>query len=54
VYRLLFTMRGHRFSEGSYPTIAQNVLISIPYFTRLTKMDRVGFEPTTSSPKCSD
>ena len=31
VHRLLFTMRGHRYSEGSYPTIAQNVLILIPY-----------------------
>jgi hypothetical protein len=26
----------------------QNELNSIPYFTRLIKVDRVGFEPTTS------
>jgi hypothetical protein len=29
--------------------MTQNELNLIPYFTRLIKMDRVGFEPTTSA-----
>jgi hypothetical protein len=34
---------------GICPTITLNKLNSMPYFTRLIKMDRVGFEPTTSA-----
>ena len=30
-----------------FPTITWNKLISMPYFTRLIKMDRVGVEPRT-------
>jgi hypothetical protein len=32
----------------------QNNLKSIPYFTRITKVDRVGFEPATLAHKLLD
>jgi len=36
--------------EQSYNLSESKEAQSIPYFTRLIRVDRVGFEPTTSAP----
>jgi hypothetical protein len=47
-WSIVFSQQAKILRSGFCPTITENELSLMPYYTRIEEMDRVGVEPTTS------